>query len=117
MDCEAYRILISGYIDGELSEQEMQMLKVHLQTCEACAGYLQKLESMQTALKRYTLFQDMPEIPSNFAGRVTEQLQDIIEEKQSSFGNTLRTRYRTWVIELAERWAGSLKTRPFAWTA
>lgn len=118
MNCDAYRILITGYIDKELSDSEMQTLKAHLTTCEACLQYLQRQETMEAALKRYSLFQETPEIPVNFASKVTEQLQDILEEEQPvSLGERVTEQVRAVVTHLVERWASSLKTRPFAWTA
>lgn len=116
MDCDAYRLLITGYIDEELSEQEMHTLKAHLQTCEDCLTYLKRAEGMKTALKRYTLCQNMPEVPANFARNVSEQLQEMFEEERMSLGARLRTAYRGFVLDVVERWVSSLKTRPFVWT-
>jgi hypothetical protein len=117
MNCDAYHILITGYIDEELSEDELQRLKTHLNTCETCLQYLQRQEMMHTAFKRYSLIQEVPEVPKNFASKVTEQLQGILLEEQSvSFWEKLQQRSQSLVLNLVERWASSLKTRPFAWT-
>jgi hypothetical protein len=116
MNCEAYRILINGYIDQELSDRELQMLKAHLQTCERCLCYLKQMETLQTTLNRYALFQDVPEVSADFAHKVTAQLQEVLEKEHVSLGNRLRTRYRNFVLNIVEKWANSLKTRPFAWT-
>jgi uncharacterized membrane protein len=47
MTCEEIDVLISGYIDGELTQQERQKVDVHLQECLKCRDSLQKLETVQ----------------------------------------------------------------------
>ncbi len=59
MNCEASRILISSYLDGELSDQEVELFKAHLQVCEDCVRYLQQQEILKNALKHYSLFQNL----------------------------------------------------------
>jgi hypothetical protein len=116
MNCDAYRILISGYIDNELSDDEMQSLKAHLPTCEACLLHLKQMEAMQTRLKRYTLFQDLPETSPNFARKITDQLEKALQEEQLSIAARLRNKYRSFVFNIIELWVNSLQTRPFTWT-
>ncbi len=117
MDCDAYRLLITGYVDGELSDQEMHSLKTHLETCEECLAYLKCTEAMRTSLKRYTFLKTVPpEIPINFAWNITEQLQGMREEEQLSLAARIRIAYHAFVLDIVERWVSSLRTRPFAWT-
>lgn len=116
MNCEASRILISAYLDGELSDQETQMLKVHLQTCETCVHYLHQQEILNNALKHYTLFQESPRVPSGFAKKVTAKLQEELPQKRLVVDQISWT-YQKFVFGFVERWAKSLKASPFIWTA
>ena len=46
MSCEEYQILITGYIDGELGEEELRRLEEHVEGCSACErelGHVQRL--------------------------------------------------------------------------
>ncbi len=115
MKCDAYRILITGYIDEVLSENENRMLKQHLQTCESCLHHLQRQEALRTTLKRYAFLQEPPVVPLNFAQKVTAQLQP---ETVSVFQpERLTQRIRQGVLRFVEAWSINLKANPFAWTA
>ncbi|GAK61406.1 predicted transmembrane transcriptional regulator (anti-sigma factor) [Candidatus Vecturithrix granuli] len=115
MNCEASRILISGYLDGELSEQEARLLKVHLQACESCVSYLQRQEALKNALKHYALFQDHLEAPSDFAKKVVIKLQETLTPEQPPLAARIKQTYRHFVFGFVDSWVNSLKTRPFAW--
>lgn len=116
MNCDAYRLLITGYIDGELSDHEMHTLKAHLQTCEECLADLKRAEAMKTVFKRYTLLQNAPEVPVGFARNITDQVQEMVEEERIPLTARIKTAYRAFVLDLVDRWVNSLRTRPFAWT-
>jgi anti-sigma factor RsiW len=49
-ECSKYNLLISAYIDGELSEAEAEELKQHLDTCKDCRAYLKMLEAVSKQL-------------------------------------------------------------------
>lgn len=115
LDCHAYRIYITGYIDGELSDEEMQLLKAHLQTCKACFAYLTRAEAMRTVLKRCKLLQDIPDVPSNFARNVSNIIQQTHQQVRPSIVVRITQRYRAFVLNLVEKWISSLRARPFAW--
>ena len=118
MNCDAYRILISGYIDEELSNSESQRLKAHLKGCDSCLQYLQQQEKIRAAVKRYTFVKEVPEVPVNFASRITQQLEDQLQRvPQPSLTERMKTRFRATILEFVDGWIGSLKARPFAWTA
>lgn len=118
MNCDAYRILISAYIDEELSDSEAQRLKTHLKSCEPCLQFLQQQEKVQAAIKRYSFVQEAPKLPSNFASKITRQLEEQLQQVPApSIVERLKTRFRASVLEFVDAWIGSLKVRPFAWTA
>ena len=57
---EKFKILLSGYIDGELSPDEMTELEMHLKTCSDCRKELevfQELKEVTGAMK----YADIPE--------------------------------------------------------
>src|SRR4030042_6199771 len=115
MDCNAYRIFISGYIDGELADDEMHMLKGHLQTCEACLSYLHRLEHIEIALKRYNLLQEFPGIPPDFAQNVSRKLQTVLAREKQAVGSELQRTFRERVAAMTEKWGNRLSIRPINW--
>lgn len=118
MKCEAYRILITGYIDNALSDNETRMLKQHLGTCESCLQHLQRQEVLRTTLKRYAFLQEPPAVPSNFAQKVTAQLESLHPESVPVFQpKGVTHRIRRGVLRFVDAWSVSLNARPFAWTA
>lgn len=115
MECNEYRIFITGYIDGELSEEETRQLKAHLLTCKACVAYLTRAEAMKTVLKRCVLLQSTPDVPPHFARNVSALLHAEQKAKQRSIIIRLTQQYRNLVLDAVEKWTASLRTRPFAW--
>jgi predicted anti-sigma-YlaC factor YlaD len=57
---DKYRIMLSGYIDGELSPDEKAALEKHLTSCEECAKELNAFRKLKevTGAMRYA---DIPE--------------------------------------------------------
>lgn len=43
--------LLSGYVDGELTQQNEQRVRLHLEGCESCAGLLRDLEELRSATR------------------------------------------------------------------
>lgn len=117
MDCESSRILIAGYIDEELSDEETRALKNHLQTCEGCLVHLQRMQAMHTVLKRYTFLQDAPAVPVNFARNITAQLQKAAVKQPPPLLAVLQRKYWAAVFQIVAWWRRSLRARPMIWTA
>ncbi len=46
-DCQQFEILISGYLDGELTQQESQKVALHLSKCKDCQATYQGLKELQ----------------------------------------------------------------------
>ena len=49
-DCQHIEILISGYLDGELTQQESQRVALHLTHCEECQATYRGLKDLQQAI-------------------------------------------------------------------
>ena len=47
--------LLSGYIDGELTQQQQQRVRVHCDSCTACAQKLEQLEKLRQEVRRSRL--------------------------------------------------------------
>lgn len=47
MKCEDLDILLSGYIDNELTQQDRQRVEVHLADCTRCRKTIQELEEVR----------------------------------------------------------------------
>ena len=46
---------LSGYLDGELTQQERQRVELHLADCDACRGMLGELEALRERMGRSEL--------------------------------------------------------------
>lgn len=115
MDCQDYRIFITAYLDGELSEDEMCVLQAHISTCKACVAYLKRAEAMQTVLKRSHLLQPAPDVPADFAQRVAREIRTTLQQERPPLAVRLARTYRDFVLGWAEKWRQSLRARPYAW--
>ena len=70
MNCEQMTLLMSAWLDGELSEREEQQMKEHLEQCPACRELMEQLQALHTS------FSDLEEIPApeGFADSVMERI-------------------------------------------
>lgn len=50
MNCEEALVLLSGYLDGTNTEEEMTQLRAHLEQCPDCRQVLHTLEEMEQGL-------------------------------------------------------------------
>ena len=50
MSCEKFKPMITGYLDDELSADQLQSLQEHLATCQDCAGELDNLRDLKENL-------------------------------------------------------------------
>ena len=57
-----WRMLLSAYVDQQLSEGEQVRLQAHLQRCAACTGELEELRATVTLLRRMP----QPALPRSF---------------------------------------------------
>ena len=46
MNCEEALVLLSGYLDGSNTEEEMTQLREHLTECPACSRLLEAMEEI-----------------------------------------------------------------------
>ena len=70
MNCEYYQELISGLLDGELTEQEEAALSDHLQTCPECAAMYKAFKELSAVMQ-----EDMEEVPESLCMNVMAELR------------------------------------------
>jgi len=51
MTCERIEVSLSGYLDGELTQQEAQKVAVHLDACDTCRRVLDELRAAREATR------------------------------------------------------------------
>jgi len=54
-ECERYRLLTHGYLDGELTSDEEKELQEHVASCERCARAFEEMRSLTEDLNRMSL--------------------------------------------------------------
>jgi predicted anti-sigma-YlaC factor YlaD len=71
MKCEEIEILLSAYVDGEVTEEEKQIVENHLNVCEVCQAMVAEFSRL------HTLYQEMErkEAPPDFRQRVTQRIE------------------------------------------
>jgi hypothetical protein len=71
MKCEEIEILLSAYVDGEVTEEEKQIVENHLNVCEICQTTVVEFSRL------HMLYQKMErkEAPPDFRQRVTQRIE------------------------------------------
>ena len=92
--CEEYEDLLSGLLDGKLTEAERQELETHLAECPACRACLADLRAIRDALGQL----DTP-APAGFADRVMEQVRATPQARPEK--KTVRLPRRRWIAAAA----------------
>lgn len=54
-DCQSVDELLSGYLDGELTQQERQRVEVHVDGCQRCSARLRELGKLRTSVGKLQL--------------------------------------------------------------
>jgi predicted anti-sigma-YlaC factor YlaD len=99
-DCKLIRESLSGWLDGQLSTSDAEIIRLHLESCAPCDGERHQLEKLQSSLESL-LVSNVPRIAFEpFWAGVRERI----------------TKKRGWHEEVME-WARSTFAAPgFAWT-
>jgi len=59
-DCQKIDALLSGYLDGELTQGDRQRVELHLENCAKCQTAYDDLAKLKTAVGKLS-FDEMPE--------------------------------------------------------
>jgi anti-sigma factor RsiW len=71
MSCDTMEVLLSAYIDGEVTAEERQTVEQHVAHCESCRVMLQDFSTAQTLVRTLPTF----DAPQGFRQRVTERIE------------------------------------------
>jgi len=72
MKCDEIEILISAYIDGEVTEEEKRIVEEHLCDCGACRKTLDEFSGLHTLSQEL----EVQEAPPGFRQRVTQRISE-----------------------------------------
>ena len=99
-DCGFIRVSLGRFLDGELSDSEAQMVRLHLENCPLCDAERRQMEKLESSLKSLLL--------SNGPPIAFEPFWDGIRERIAA--------RRNWREDIKE-WGRSIFIRPgLAWT-
>jgi predicted anti-sigma-YlaC factor YlaD len=59
--CNRMSELLSGYLDGELTQQESQQVNAHIQNCESCRANFEELAGLKSVINNL----QMPEMEAD----------------------------------------------------
>lgn len=78
--CEDYAALLDLYVDGELSPEDMDRVRAHLETCSGCRAYVDDALAIRAA------FPDVEdtEVPTGFAESVMSSVQAAAQERPAA---------------------------------
>jgi predicted anti-sigma-YlaC factor YlaD len=71
MKCQEIEILLSAYIDGEVTEEEKHLVEAHLNECDACQTTMTEFSRLHTFYSEL----EKQEAPAGFRQRVTQRLE------------------------------------------
>ena len=81
-NCIDFLELISAYIDGEISESDLQHLQAHLSACERCSAMLGLYKEMSAAVAESTL-----PAPDSLCANVMERVRSEGNSSESANGS------------------------------
>lgn len=81
MDCEQYRLLLSGRIDGENTPEEEQQLQAHLAQCPRCRAVLEDYGHIDQGIHDLSV-----EPPEGLARGVMAQVNPPAKKRRFIFG-------------------------------
>ena len=79
MNCDVFRILISGHMDGANSEIEEKRLQEHLKGCRSCRALLEEYE------RNDRLLSEVPSPPENLTGRIMREIVPRRKKKKAKY--------------------------------
>lgn len=93
MNCESYRTLLSGHLDGVNTKTEEESLQSHLKTCADCRALMDILTKNDEILKN-----DAVQVPENLTERIMQRVRTTPQKKKSK---------RKWVAAAASSLAAA----------
>ena len=78
--CEEYAALLDLYVDGELSPEDMDRVRAHLETCSGCRAYVDDALAIRAAFPDG----EDTEVPAGFAESVMSAVQAAAQERPAA---------------------------------
>lgn len=93
MNCESYRTLLSGHLDGVNTKTEEESLQSHLKTCADCRALLEILQTNDEMLKNAPV-----RMPEDLTERIMQRVRTTPQKKKSK---------RKWIPAVASSLAAA----------
>ncbi|MCD6451494.1 MAG: zf-HC2 domain-containing protein [Acidobacteria bacterium] len=74
MNCDQFEVLISGYLDGELSKEDEERLLRHLEVCPKCRNSLEELKRLKEVASKMKLTEPPKEIWDSYWERISNRI-------------------------------------------
>lgn len=92
MNCEVYRTMLDRALDRLATEEELESMRLHEQTCPECAELRSRMEALQLDLA--SLAEDVPPMPEDFHSSWTALVEEeAMEEKKPNHFRRQLTRF------------------------
>lgn len=95
--CEAYAALLDPYVDGELSGEEAEGVRAHLEECPGCRAYVDGALAVRSAFPGV----EETEVPEGFAQGVMAAVRELEGAKKTGNAAAGRTRWGKILLPLA----------------
>lgn len=81
MGCKKIKILLSAYVDKELSSDEKQLVDEHLKTCADCSAELKYLEQTKKMFSLWQKVEPQPFFETRLFSRIKETTVPLLAEE------------------------------------
>lgn len=98
MSCLEYQELISGYLDDELSKEELKGLLVHLEACQSCKKSLTTFIAQKEKLGSLRAIPSAPIPDLNFAQRVIEKITQEYPHPKTKKSPFNLSQFINWLV-------------------
>ena len=84
MNHDELKILLSAYIDGEVTPSEKDMLEDHLVSCQSCQKDFDEFKKVSSSLKRWPQERLSPDVELNIKARLAKTKERTMEKQEFS---------------------------------
>ena len=98
MNCERYHLLITGYLDGELSPDEQTELLAHLEQCSSCEEELRQHRKLKEITGRMQFKEPEDRVWEYYWASVYNRLERRVAWILLSLGGVLLLSYATYEL-------------------
>jgi hypothetical protein len=84
MNHEELKILLSVYIDGEVTPSEKDLVENHLVSCESCQKEFAEFKKVSSSLKRWPQERLSPDVELNIKARLAKTKERTMEKHEVS---------------------------------